>query len=31
LLDTLITPLIFWRVGERSLQRLLADSGQDSY
>ncbi|XLZ68726.1 efflux RND transporter permease subunit [Massilia sp. SR12] len=31
LLDTLITPLIFWRVGERPLKRILADNGQDSY
>jgi CzcA family heavy metal efflux pump len=31
LLDTLLTPLIFWRVGERPLQKLLAADGKDSY
>lgn len=31
LLDTLITPLIFWMVGQKPLERILIKSGQDSY
>lgn len=31
LLDTLLTPLIFWRVGRRPLERLLARDGDDTY
>ncbi|WP_409266282.1 efflux RND transporter permease subunit [Massilia sp. BHUDP2] len=31
LLDTLLTPLIFWKLGRRPLERLLAEKGSDSY
>ena len=31
LLDTLLTPLIFWKLGQRPLERLLAEKGSDSY
>ncbi len=31
LLDTLLTPLIFWKLGRRPLERLLAEKGGDSY
>lgn len=31
LLDSLLTPLIFWKVGRGPLERLLADEGKDSY
>ncbi|PYD85201.1 CusA/CzcA family heavy metal efflux RND transporter [Pseudomonas syringae pv. pisi] len=31
LLDSLLTPLIFWKVGRHPLERLLADEGKDSY
>jgi HME family heavy-metal exporter len=31
LLDSLLTPLIFWKVGRRPLERLLADEGKESY
>jgi HME family heavy-metal exporter len=31
LLDTLITPLMFWMMGRKPLENLLAKSGQDSY
>ncbi len=31
LLDSLLTPLIFWKVGRRPLERLLADKGGDAY
>lgn len=30
-LDTLITPLIFWMVGQKPLERILIKSGRDSY
>ena len=29
LLDSLLTPLIFWKVGRRPLERLLADDRSD--
>jgi len=29
LLDSLLTPLIFWKVGRRPLERLLADERGD--
>ncbi|MCC2955925.1 efflux RND transporter permease subunit [Massilia sp. IC2-477] len=31
LLDSLLTPLIFWKLGRRPLARLLADKGSESY
>lgn len=31
LLDSLLTPLIFWKVGRRPLERLLAETGADAY
>lgn len=31
LLDSLLTPLIFWKVGRAPLERLLADAGKDAY
>ena len=31
LLDSLLTPLIFWKVGRRPLERLLAEKGGDAY
>jgi len=31
LLDSLLTPLIFWKVGGRPLARLLAEQGSDTY
>ena len=31
LLDSLLTPLIFWKVGRRPLERLLADESKESY
>ncbi|MFC5460528.1 efflux RND transporter permease subunit [Massilia niabensis] len=31
LLDSLLTPLIFWKVGRRPLGRLLAEKGSDAY
>jgi HME family heavy-metal exporter len=31
LLDSLLTPLIFWKVGRRPLERLLADKGSDAF
>ncbi|MEW6762470.1 MAG: efflux RND transporter permease subunit [Pseudomonadota bacterium] len=31
LLDSLLTPLIFWKVGRRPLERLLADKDGDTY
>ncbi|MBI3156295.1 MAG: efflux RND transporter permease subunit [Burkholderiales bacterium] len=31
MLDTVLTPLMFWLWGERPLQRLLAEHGQASY
>ena len=31
LLDTVLTPLMFYRWGERPLRKLLAQGGQDSY
>lgn len=31
LLDSLLTPLIFWKVGRRPLERLLADEGKETY
>lgn len=31
LLDSLLTPLIFWKVGRRPLERLLAEKGSDTY
>ena len=31
LLDSLLTPLIFFKVGRRPLERLLADQGSDTY
>lgn len=31
LLDSLLTPLIFWKVGRHPLERLLADEGKESY
>jgi HME family heavy-metal exporter len=31
LLDTLLTPLMFWLWGEKPLKRLLAEHGQDSF
>ena len=31
LLDSLLTPLIFWKVGRRPLERLLADKGEEAY
>ncbi|MGX9220468.1 efflux RND transporter permease subunit [Massilia varians] len=31
LLDTLLTPLIFWKLGRRPLERLLAEKGSDTY
>ena len=31
LLDTLLTPLMFWLWGEKPLQRLLADRGDESF
>ncbi|MGJ9417915.1 efflux RND transporter permease subunit [Massilia sp. CMS3.1] len=31
LLDSLLTPLIFWKVGRRPLERLLAEKGSDAY
>jgi len=30
LLDTLLTPVMFWRFGRRATERLLADSGGDA-
>ncbi len=31
LLDTLLTPVMFWLFGEKPLQRLLAEKAQDSF
>lgn len=31
LLDSLLTPLIFWKVGRRPLERLLAEESKESY
>ena len=31
LLDTLLTPVLFWRFGEKPLQRLLAEKSQDTF
>jgi HME family heavy-metal exporter len=31
LLDTLLTPLMFWLWGEKPLQRLLADKAGETY
>jgi len=31
LLDSLLTPLIFWKVGRRPLERLLAEEGKEAY
>lgn len=31
LLDSLLTPLIFWKLGRRPLERLLAEEGGESY
>lgn len=31
LLDSLLTPLIFWKVGQRPLERLLAEKGSETY
>ncbi|MEW6371148.1 MAG: efflux RND transporter permease subunit [Pseudomonadota bacterium] len=31
LLDSLLTPLIFWKVGRKPLERLLAETGSDAY
>ena len=31
LLDSLLTPLIFWKVGRKPLERLLAEQGGDAY
>ncbi|MFN3791518.1 efflux RND transporter permease subunit [Massilia sp.] len=31
LLDSLLTPLIFWKLGRRPLERLLAEKGEESY
>jgi len=31
LLDSLLTPLIFWKVGRRPLEMLLAEKGGDTY
>ena len=31
LLDSLLTPLIFWKVGRRPLERLLAEKGAETY
>ena len=31
LLDSLLTPLIFWKLGRRPLERLLAEKGSDTY
>ncbi|HRH30108.1 MAG TPA: efflux RND transporter permease subunit, partial [Aquabacterium sp.] len=31
LLDTLLTPLVFWRVGRRATERLVQQAGQEAY
>ncbi|HRH14470.1 MAG TPA: efflux RND transporter permease subunit, partial [Azonexus sp.] len=31
LLDTLLTPVMFWLYGEKPLQRLLAEKAQESF
>jgi HME family heavy-metal exporter len=31
ILDTLLTPLMFWLVGKKPLERILAQTNQESY
>jgi HME family heavy-metal exporter len=31
LLDTLLTPLVFWRVGRRATERLVQQAGQEAF